>query len=118
MNRIAALFAAALCIAAPAAESAPAPLVRGVPPGAGLDAFASTEASSGGIGIFVPVVGRLTGGGILYVTSLDVSNFSAAAAPADFLFQGEDVLTGAPISFTGSFSVATGGAPLGAFSSV
>lgn len=33
MNRIAALFAAALCLAVPAAEPAPAPL-RGVPPGA------------------------------------------------------------------------------------
>jgi hypothetical protein len=98
MNRIAALFAAALIAAASVAESAP-PLFRLDP------APIVTEGSSAGgsgLGVIVPVVGRLNGGGgILYATSLDMSNFGPILANTNFQFRGSDVATGAAIVFTG-----------------
>jgi hypothetical protein len=111
MRRIAAFLAAAVLVAGSAVAAVPLP-VR-------LDSgtiLPEGSAAQSGLGVIVPVVGRLQGqGGILYATSLDVSNFSPAATQTSFLFRGSDVATGAPIVFTGTFSVAAGGGPLEPF---
>jgi len=115
MHRAAAFLTAAV-LTVTAASAAGLPPVRRDP---GAIAREGSSAGGGGIGVIVPVVGRLIGGGgLLYATSLDVSNFSTTAAQAAFQFRGADLATGTPIVFTGSFSVAAGGGPLAAFSSV
>jgi len=116
MNRIAAFLAAAGFAAAPAVHGTGVPLVRLDPEAIAPEGSSS---SNSGIGIFVPVVGRLFGSGqILYSTSLDVSNFSSAPSLTTFQFRGADVADGAPIVFTGSFAVAAGTGPLEPFNSV
>jgi len=97
MSRIAALFAAAVFAAASAAEAA-TPLFH-----IDSDAIAPEGSSaSSGLGVIVPVVGRLQGGGgILYATSLDISNFGTTSATTNFQFRGSDVATGDAIVFTG-----------------
>ncbi len=63
----------------------------------------ATTSSATGLGVNVPVIGRLIGsGGILFKTALDVSNNTGTAAQIDFYLAG---LTGStPVSVTGSIS--------------
>ena len=101
------ILSAGRVVAARETDSAPAPAV-----------VADGSFSSGGIGVILPVIGRIfAGGNTLVQTSLDVSNFQSAAARVDFVFHGTDAVTGSPISFTGNF-VNDGGTLERAFSSV
>jgi hypothetical protein len=83
-----------------------------------LDSLGSNEIGASGIGLLMPVIGRLTGAGdILFTTTLDVSSFSPGPVTVDYKFQGADVKTGAAISFTGTF-VNDGGTKMRSFSDV
>lgn len=66
-------------------------------------AAADAQTTARGIGINLPVVGRLIGGGnTLFRTAVDVSNYTAAATRVDFYFDGQDLATQQSISITGS----------------
>jgi hypothetical protein len=102
--------AAWLCVSGAASGSAE-PAIR-------IESLGPNEIAASGLGVLMPVIGRLTGGGnILYTTTLDVSNFSPGAVTVDYKFQGADVKTGAAISFSGTF-VNDGGTKMRAFSDV
>jgi len=74
---------------------------------AGPDAIESVEAAAAGLGVNVPLVGRLTGaGGILFLSTVDVTNNAAQDAQVDFYLDGVDVATSASISRVGSISSA------------
>jgi hypothetical protein len=63
------------------------------------------EAVASGIGINVPVVGRVVGGGnTLFYTSIDIANQMKSAAQVDYYFDAADSRTGAPIVLTGSIT--------------
>ncbi len=67
--------------------------------------IASVEAVAAGLGINVPLVGRLTGAGdTLYISTLDVTNNSTSDAQVDFYLDGSDLTTGTSISRVGSIS--------------
>lgn len=75
-------------------------------------------ASTPGPGVLMPVIGRLLGGGgILYKTTLEVSNFTASSVAVNFTFHGADLKNGAAISFSGSFAN-DGGTQIRSFSDV
>ena len=64
------------------------------------------DAAARGLGINVPLVARLVGGGnTLYITSLDVSNHSSSNVQVDFYFDGTNATTQAPIAITGSVTL-------------
>jgi hypothetical protein len=92
MNR---RFAVVACMAliAPLALAAGPPLRVG------------SQARAQGLGINVPVVGRLIGSGnTLFVTSVDIANNTAAATQVDFYFDGNDLTTGESIVVDGSLT--------------
>jgi hypothetical protein len=65
-------------------------------------------AKATGLGLNLPVVGRLIGGGnTLFATSIDVSNNAAQSTQVDFYFDAVDLVTQAPIVIDGS--IANGG---------
>src|SRR5688572_15192631 len=65
------------------------------------------QSKARGMGISMPLVGRLIGGGnTLFTTAIDVSNNSASSTQVDFLLDGEDLTTRAPITLDGSISAA------------
>lgn len=65
-------------------------------------------ALANGLGLNLSIVGRLVGGGnTLFVTSIDISNNTAAATQVDFYFDGIDLVTQSPIVIDGS--IADGG---------
>jgi hypothetical protein len=67
--------------------------------------FCCLPLAASGLGINVPVVGRLTGGGnTLFYTSIDITNQMKSAAQVDWYFDGTDSGTGAAIVLTGSIS--------------
>lgn len=71
-----------------------------------------------GLRVLLPVVGRLVGGGqILYSTSLNLASFASAPVVVDYVFHGNDVKTGAAISFSGVLAN-DGGTHIRAFSGV
>ncbi|HET7451773.1 MAG TPA: hypothetical protein VFL12_03475 [Thermoanaerobaculia bacterium] len=113
MRRIAAILTAAVLVS----SAARAAVRMSALPGQGK-IVPEGSSSQSGIGYVEAVVGRLKGGTILYSTSLDVWNFSGAAVTTPFEFRGADVVTGAAITFTGTFTLASGGGPLGAFNNV
>jgi hypothetical protein len=58
-----------------------------------------------GLGVNVPLVGRLVGGGnTLYISTVDVTNNTATDAQVDFYLDGQDLASGAAISRVGSIS--------------
>lgn len=70
-----------------------------------LSATSTVATPAVGMGINMPVIGRLTGGGgVLYATSLDISNNLASAAQVDFYFDGVDVTTQGAIVLNGSLN--------------
>jgi hypothetical protein len=92
-RRIAVLFGA-LALAAAAASPGQTPVPE---PDAGAVLAAA------GLGINVPLVGRLTGAGnTLYVSSVDVSNNAATDARVDFYLDGVDLSSSAIVSRVGS----------------
>jgi hypothetical protein len=121
-------FAAGLAGSADArTPEAPSPAVRiavqgrasAVSAGEGADLILpeANASSSGGLGVLMPVIGRLVGSGnTLFKTSLDVSNFSASPVAVAFRFRGVVLKTSAVIGFTGTFG--NDGGTLRAFSSV
>jgi hypothetical protein len=57
------------------------------------------------LGVNIPVVGRLTGGGnVVYKTAIDVSNNTLAASAIDFYLDGTDLASQTPIAVNGSIS--------------
>jgi hypothetical protein len=80
-------------------------------------------ANASGLGVNVPVVGRLSGGGgVLYTTALDVTNNATTAAQVDFYVDLTDVVSGAPVVVDASVSSSgalvaqgTGGSVAGKF---
>lgn len=119
MHRTAVAIAVAVLTVASTLFAASSPPVFDRPPaGESSEGSVAPQTASGGIGVIVPVVGRLFGGGgLLYVTSLDVSNFAPTSTTTEFQFRGSDVATGDPITVSGGFQV-SGGAPLGSFNSI
>ncbi len=62
-------------------------------------------AAASGLGVSLPLVGRLAGGGgIVYKTAVDVTNNSTAASQVDFYVDGVDASTGAVIGIVGSLT--------------
>jgi hypothetical protein len=126
--RIAAFATVCLFVLAPAiavADETPAAFRVAIPASelsaaAGeSEPFLVPEANApSGLGVLMPVVGRLIGSGnTLFKTSLDVSNFSASPSAVVFRFHGVDVKTSAVLAFTGTF-VNDGGTHERAFSSI
>lgn len=119
---LAAGFAAAASADAPRADSpafrvAVAGEPSSAPAGEGGLLLPEGSAATGGLGVLMPVIGRLVGGGdTLFKTSLDVSNFSASPVAVAFRFRGVVLKTSVVIGFTGTF--ANDGGTLRAFSSV
>jgi hypothetical protein len=120
-------LAAGFAAAAAGAPDAPSPAVRiavgdrasAALTGDGADLILpeANASSSGGLGVLMPVIGRLVGSGnTLFKTSLDVSNFSALPVAVAFRFRGVVLKTSAVIGFTGTF--ANAGGTLRSFSSV
>jgi hypothetical protein len=67
---------------------------------------AEPNARANGIGINIPIIGRLIGSGnTLFLTSLDVSNNTAAATQVDFYFDGIDLATQQALIVDGSITV-------------
>jgi hypothetical protein len=63
------------------------------------------SAASCGLGVNLPLVGRLIGAGAtLYTSTVDVSNNNSADAQVDFYLDGVDIAAGSPISVAGSIS--------------
>lgn len=82
-----------------------------------LSTSAAHAQNARGIGINIPVVGRLVGGGnTLFRTAVDVANHAGSPTKVDFYFAGQDLTTLAPITITGSVTnaglVAQGGGTL------
>jgi hypothetical protein len=70
-----------------------------------VGAVIAPEAVASGVGINVPVVGRVVGGGnTLFYTSIDVTNQMKNAAQVDYYFDAADSRTGAPIVLRGSIT--------------
>jgi hypothetical protein len=60
-------------------------------------------AQADGLGINLPVVGRLNGGGnVVFITAVDVANHSTAAVPIDFYLDGRDFGSGSRVTVRGS----------------
>lgn len=80
-------------------------------------AAARAEALAGsvcGLGVNLPLVGRLIGAGnTLYTSTVDVSNNSTADAQVDFYLDGKDLTNGTAISVSGSISSAGDPVPVG-----
>jgi hypothetical protein len=95
MKRILSWVTAMSCAAALAAA-----------PGASRRAdWVQLQAAATGLGINVPVVGRLVGSGsVLFKSSLDVTNVTGTAAQVDFYVDLTDLTTNTPISASGSIS--------------
>ena len=72
--------------------------------GTGPDAIREGVSATAGVGIILPVVGRLTANGTLFITAVDATNFAATSVKVDLIFQGNDIKTGAPIVITGTLS--------------
>ena len=85
-----------------------------VPAGAPLTR-SDAAAAACGLGVNLPLVGRLIGAGpTLYTSTVDVSNNNTADAEVDFYLDGADVTTGAPISVSGSIASSGAVVPVGA----
>ena len=98
-----------------AAQDRPLVKLRRVP--AGL--LPEGNASASGIGVILPVVGRLVGSGnTLFTTSLDVSNLATFDTTVVFQFQGQDVRTSEAIVFDGRFENDESGTLMRSFSDV
>lgn len=73
-----------------------------------LPASAEAQTKARGLGVNLPLVGRLIGGGsTLFLTAVDVSNNSATPTQVDFYLDGTVLATGASVALNGSIS-ATG----------
>ena len=71
------------------------------------------KATAAGLGVNLPVVGRVIGGGnTLFVSSLDITNASAGATQVDVYFDGTDSATQQPVLATGSIT-SSGIVPVG-----
>ncbi len=69
----------------------------------GSDLRPTPLAAASGLGVNVPVIGRVIGGGgVLFYTSIDISNNMAAAAQVDYYVDAVDQRKGATIVLTGS----------------
>jgi hypothetical protein len=66
-----------------------------------LIALAAQSQDADGLGVNVPVVGRLLGSGTLFITAIDVTNTRATPARVDFYLDGQEV-NGGSISLNGS----------------
>jgi hypothetical protein len=56
-----------------------------------------------GLTISLPLVGRVVGGGgVLFLTSVDVTNNASTSVPVDFYFDGTDAQNGQTVSIAGS----------------
>jgi hypothetical protein len=109
-SRIARLAPIALLLAC-GAGVAPGEASTGAPPPR-ADALA---AAGCGLGVNLPLVGRIVGAGnTLYISTLDVSNNGTTDAQVDFYLDGADQTTGAPVSVSGSVSSAGDLVPVGA----
>jgi hypothetical protein len=76
-------------------------------------ALGTAEAGCG-LGVNLPLVGRLIGAGdILYTSTVDVSNNNTADAQVDFYLDGKNQLSGAAVSASGSISRAGDPVPVG-----
>lgn len=63
------------------------------------------QAAAFGVGVNVPLVGRLIGGGnVLFTTAIDVSNNTTGPTQVDFFLDGVNVAKQAPVVLTGSIS--------------
>ena len=81
------------------------------PAGRSLDA---AEAAACGLGVNLPLVGRLIGAGpTLYTSTLDVSNNATSSAQVDFYLDGSNATSGAALSASGTISSAGELVPLG-----
>jgi len=56
------------------------------------------------VGVNVPVVGRVVGGGVLFLSAVDVTNQSDVKTAVTYYFDGANVRTGEPLSLVGSIS--------------
>jgi hypothetical protein len=69
------------------------------------NAIAAVDGIAAGLGVNVPLVGRLTGGGnTLYISTVDVTNNTATDTQVDFYLNGQDLANGAAIAKVGSIS--------------
>ena len=60
-----------------------------------------------GLGVNMPLIGRLTGGGgTQFITAIDVTNHASVPVPIDFYLDGEDLTTGASVAIDGSIDAA------------
>jgi hypothetical protein len=111
MNRKTIRLAAVLGLAASAGAGAARAGSSVEPSGARAEAAA---ASSCGLGVNVPLVGRLVGAGnTLYTSTLDVSNNTATDAQVDFYLDGKNQTTNDAVAVTGSLSAAGDLVPTG-----
>jgi hypothetical protein len=94
---------------------ASAGLALGEPPGAVPPARADAVAAAGcGLGVNLPLVGRIVGAGnTLYTSTLDVSNNGTTDAQVDFYLDGANQTSGAAISVSGTVSSAGDLVPVG-----
>jgi hypothetical protein len=70
-------------------------------------AFATSllAAPASGLGVSLPLIGRLGGaGGVLYKTAVDITNSRAVPTQVDFYIDGADRVTGQTISLSGSLT--------------
>ena len=71
-------------------------------------------AAACGLGVNLPLVGRLIGAGnVLYISTVDVTNNNTADAQVDFYLDGQNLTSGAAISVSGSISSAGDPVPAG-----
>ena len=78
--------------------------------------FAARDAAAAGcgLGVNLPLIGRIVGAGnTLYISTLDVSNNGATDAQVDFYLDGLDQTNGTPLSVSGSVSSAGELVPVG-----
>ena len=90
---------------------------------AGTRLVPRSNAAAAGLGVNLPVVGRVIGGGnTLFVSSLDITNASAGATQVDVYFDGLDSITQQPVlatvSVTSSGIVPVGGGTMRGSSNV
>jgi hypothetical protein len=99
-----------------------AALVLGLAPGvatalgefSGFPAARADAAAGCGLGVNLPLIGRIVGAGnTLYISTLDVSN-NGPEAQVDFYLDGLDQTSQAPVSVSGSVSSAGELVPIGA----
>jgi hypothetical protein len=70
-----------------------------------LSAATGFAAAARGLGVSLPLVGRLAGGGgVVYKTAVDVTNNGAAPTQVDFYVDGVDLRTNATIGIYGSLT--------------